>query len=154
MTERKPPGVPFETWVDKQIREAEARGEFADLPGAGKPLESLNTPYDELWWVKRELHQEGLSFLPPSLQLRREAEDAIVVAGQAGSEREVRRIITGINDKIREALRRPPEGPPLNRGLFDVEQVVADWRTSQGRSGGSGDSGACAERDEQGRRAV
>ena len=32
MTERKPPGVSFESWVDKQIREAEARGEFAELP--------------------------------------------------------------------------------------------------------------------------
>jgi hypothetical protein len=148
MTERKPPGVPFESWVDKQIREAEARGEFADLPGAGKPLESLNTPYDELWWVRRKMHQEGLSFLPPSLQLRKEAEDAAAAAMAAGSEGEVRRIITDINDKIREALRRPPEGPPLNRGLFDIEQVVADWRA------GHDGSGASTEQVEQERRAV
>ena len=149
MTERKPPGVPFESWVDKQIREAEARGEFADLPGAGKPLESLNTPYDELWWVKRKMHQEGLSFLPPSLQLRKAAEDALAAAMAAGSEDEVRRILTGINDKLREALRRPPEGPPLNRGLFDVEQVVADWRAGRdGTSDGSSEAGG------RGRRAV
>ncbi|HEY3477407.1 MAG TPA: DUF1992 domain-containing protein [Streptomyces sp.] len=150
MTERKPPGVPFETWVDKQIREAEARGEFADLPGAGKPLESLNTPYDELWWVKRKMHQEGLSFLPASLQLRKEAEDALAAAMEAGSEGEVRRILTGVNDKLREALRRPPEGPPLNRGLFDIEQVVADWRAVR-NAGAHSDSG---ERHGQERRAV
>ncbi|WNI16501.1 DnaJ family domain-containing protein [Actinacidiphila sp. ITFR-21] len=42
MTERKPPGVSFESWTDKQIREAEARGAFADLPGVGKPLPALN----------------------------------------------------------------------------------------------------------------
>ncbi len=33
MTERKPPGVSFETWIDKQIREATERGEFAHLSG-------------------------------------------------------------------------------------------------------------------------
>ncbi|WP_037834016.1 DnaJ family domain-containing protein, partial [Streptomyces sp. NRRL S-481] len=37
MTERKPPGVDFGSWVDKQIRDAETRGEFDRLPGAGKP---------------------------------------------------------------------------------------------------------------------
>jgi hypothetical protein len=35
MTERKPPGVSFDGWVDKQIREAEQRGEFSELPGFG-----------------------------------------------------------------------------------------------------------------------
>ena len=49
MTERKPPGVSFETWADKQIREAEERGAFEGLTGKGKPLPSLNAPYDELW---------------------------------------------------------------------------------------------------------
>jgi hypothetical protein len=131
MTERKPPGVPFETWVDKQIREAEQRGDFAELPGAGKPLPSLDTPYDELWWIKGKMHREGLSALPATLVLRKEAEDALAAVAGARSERQVREILTGVNDKIREALRRPPEGPPLNLGLFDVERVVEDWREEQ-----------------------
>ena len=43
MTERKPPGVSFESWTDRQIREAEARGEFAELPDAGRltPIEEI-----------------------------------------------------------------------------------------------------------------
>lgn len=131
MTERKPPGVSFETWVDKQIREAEQRGEFAELAGAGKPLASLDTPYDELWWIKGKMHREGLSALPPTLVLRKAAEDAMVAVGRARSERQVRAILAEINERIAEALRRPPQGPPLNRGLFDVEQVVADWREQQ-----------------------
>lgn len=131
MTERKPPGVSFETWVDKQIREAEQRGEFAELPGAGRPLPSLDAPYDELWWIKGKMHREGLSALPPTLVLRKAAEDAMEAVARARSERQVRQILTEINDRIREALRRPPQGPPLNRGLFDVEQVVADWRAQQ-----------------------
>jgi hypothetical protein len=131
MTERKPPGVSYETWVDKQIREAEQRGDFAELPGAGKPLASLDTPYDELWWIRGKMHREGLSVLPPTLVLRKAAEDAMAAVGTARSERRVRQILTDINDEIREALRRPAEGPPLNLGLFDIEQVVADWRAAQ-----------------------
>ena len=131
MTERKPPGVSFETWADKQIRDAERRGDFTGLPGAGKPLPSLDAPYDELWWVRGKMQREGLSALPPSLVLRKEAEDAMEAVGRAATEAQVRRIVGEINDKLREALRRPPEGPPLGRGLFDVEQVVADWRDAR-----------------------
>ncbi|RKN41694.1 DUF1992 domain-containing protein [Streptomyces hoynatensis] len=131
MTERKPPGIGFESWIDKQIREAEERGEFRDLPGAGKPLEGGGEPYDELWWVKRKLHQEGVSFLPPTLALRKEAEDVLAAAAVARSEAEVRRMVAEINEKIRAALRRPPEGPPLNLVPFDPERVVADWRAGR-----------------------
>ena len=38
MSERKPRGVSFESWVERQVREARERGAFDDLPGAGKPL--------------------------------------------------------------------------------------------------------------------
>ncbi|WP_405733318.1 DUF1992 domain-containing protein [Streptomyces sp. NBC_01537] len=135
MTERKPPGVSFESWVDKQIREATDRGDFKELPGFGKPLASLDTPYDELWWVKEKMHREGLSVLPPTLALRKQAEDAVEAAAQARSEREVRQIIGDVNEKIREAIRRPPAGPPLNLTPFDVEQVVQEWRRKSGPSG-------------------
>ena len=134
MTERKPPGVSFETWADKQIREAEERGAFADLPGAGKPLPALSNPYDEMWWIRSKMQREGLSFLPPSLVLRKEAEDALAAAAEARSEDEVRRILDAINVKITAAVRTPPEGPPLNLVPYDVERVVADWRERQGSS--------------------
>lgn len=131
MTERKPPGASIESWVERQIREAEERGAFDDLPGAGKPLPGMNQPYDEMWWVKEKMRREGLSALPPSLALRREAEDALAAAARARSEEEVRRIVADLNEKIREALRNPPEGPPLNLVPVDAERVVREWR--QGR---------------------
>ncbi|HEY9367373.1 DUF1992 domain-containing protein [Streptomyces sp.] len=131
MTERKPPGVDFESFVDKQIRDAERRGEFRSLAGFGKPLPDDTAPYDELWWVKGKMHREGLSVLPPSLTLRKEAEDAAEKAAAAVSEQQVRRILTEINEKIEAALRRPPEGPPLNRRPFDVEAAVEEWRLRQ-----------------------
>lgn len=127
MTDRKPPGVSFETWTDRQIREAQERGAFEGLTGKGKPLHSANASYDELWWVKDKMRREGLSFLPPSLALRKEAEDAEAAIAEAVSERQVRRILDVINEKIEAAIRRPPPGPPLNRGPFDVERTVAEW---------------------------
>ncbi|MCX4974901.1 DUF1992 domain-containing protein [Streptomyces sp. NBC_00620] len=129
MTERKPPGVSFESWIDRQIREAEARGEFAELPGAGRPMpEITDTSYDELWWIKRKMAREGLSVLPPTLALRKEAEDALAAAAAAPSERVVRRIIEDINTKIREVMFKPPPGPPLGLKPYDVEDIVQDWQ--------------------------
>ncbi|WDV51365.1 DUF1992 domain-containing protein [Streptomyces coeruleorubidus] len=129
MTERKPPGVDFESWVDKQIRDAETRGEFERLPGAGKPLPAdVDATYDELWWVKRKMAREGISVLPPTLALRKEAEDALLAAYAAPSEQAVRKIIGEINDKIREMMFKPPPGPPLGKKPYDVEDVVRQWR--------------------------
>jgi hypothetical protein len=128
MTERKPAGIGFQTWVERQIREAMERGEFDNLPGAGKPIPDLDKPHDELWWVKQKLRREHLSYLPPTLALRREAEDALAAALQASSERQVRRILAAINRKIVEGNRKAASGPPLNLMPFDVDHVVGDWR--------------------------
>ncbi|WP_405537921.1 DUF1992 domain-containing protein [Streptomyces sp. NBC_00075] len=134
MTERKPTGVSFESWVDRQIREAEARGEFAELPGVGKPLsEGPDTSYDELWWVKQKMAREGLSVLPPTLALRKEAEDALAAAHKAPSEGAVRRILTEINAKIRDMMFKPPPGPPLGLKPYDVDEVVRQWREARAK---------------------
>ncbi|CCK30403.1 hypothetical protein BN159_6024 [Streptomyces davaonensis JCM 4913] len=129
MTERKPPGVPFESWVDKQIRDAERRGEFAHLPGAGRPLPpGTDTTYDELWWIKQKMTREGLVALPPTLALRKEAEDALEAALKAPTEHQVRKIITEVNAKILDMMLKPPPGPPLGKKPYDVEDVVRRWR--------------------------
>jgi hypothetical protein len=128
MTERKPPGVSFETWVERQIREATERGELDNLPGAGKPIADLDKPHDELWWVRQKLRREHLTYPPASIALRKEAEEALLAAARAGSEQEVRRIVADINAKIVEGNRKAASGPPLNLVPFDVERVVRGWR--------------------------
>ncbi|MFE9770517.1 DUF1992 domain-containing protein [Streptomyces sp. NPDC005931] len=136
MTERKPPGVDFGTWAEKQIRDAAARGEFERLPGVGKPLpREVEATYDELWWVKRKMAREGISMLPPALALRKEAEDALAAAYAAPSERVVRKILTDINAKIRDMMFKPPPGPPLGRKPYDVEDVVRQWRERRAAGG-------------------
>jgi Domain of unknown function (DUF1992) len=133
MTERKPPGVGFQSWVERQIQEAMERGEFDNLPGAGKPIADLDKPHDELWWVKDKLRRENLSYLPATLALRKEAEDALAGALRARSEGQVRRILAAINRKILDGNRKAASGPPLNLMPYDVERVVADWRERQQR---------------------
>jgi hypothetical protein len=136
MTERKPPGVGFETWVERQLREAAERGAFDDLPGAGKPIPDLDKPHDELWWVKQKLRRENFSYLPPTIALRKQAEEALEAAARAGSEDAVRRIVADINAKIIEGNRKAASGPPLNLAPFDVERVVRDWRDRRGSAEG------------------
>ncbi|MFI7384968.1 DUF1992 domain-containing protein [Streptomyces sp. NPDC049813] len=141
MTERKPPGVSFESFVDKQIRDAERRGDFDATAGAGRPLDaSTEAPYDENWWIKRKLAREGLSVLPPSLALRKEAEEALEAAAKAPSETAVRRIVTDLNAKISDMMFKPPPGPPLGLKPYDVDEIVERWRTGR-RAPDSGAAG-------------
>jgi hypothetical protein len=128
VTDRKPPGLKFETWIDQQVREATERGEFNDLPGAGKPIPDLDEPYDDTWWIKKKLRRENLSYLPPAAALRKKAEEALQKAARAKSEREIREIVTAINAVIIDAIRKPPSGPPVNMVPLDVERIVGDWR--------------------------
>lgn len=46
--------------VERQIREAMERGEFENLPGAGKPIEGLDRPYDPGWWARKWIQRERL----------------------------------------------------------------------------------------------
>ena len=52
---------PGESLVERQIRLAIERGEFADLPGAGNPIADLDEAYDPLWWVKKWAEREGVT---------------------------------------------------------------------------------------------
>ncbi|MEU3655656.1 DUF1992 domain-containing protein [Streptomyces sp. NPDC032161] len=134
MTERKPPGVSFESWVDKQILESEQRDDISRLPGFGRPIDGLAAPYDEDWWIKRKLRREGVSVLPPALALRKEAEGVREAVSRARTEAEVRRLLTEVDEKIRAAVRRPPPGPLLNLEPFDIEAMVEEWRAAHRRS--------------------
>jgi hypothetical protein len=73
MTERKPFGVSYETWVDRMIREAQERGDFDNLP-AGKPIPNLDRPWTLDDWAREMIEREGVSILPPGLELRRQVE--------------------------------------------------------------------------------
>ncbi len=116
------------TWVDLQIRQAMARGEFDDLPGAGKPIADLGTQHDPDWWLKRMVKREQVSVLPPSLQLRKENAELDSVLDKLAVESEVRREVEEFNARVLRARYTPVDGPPLITQPRDVDDTVAAWR--------------------------
>ena len=66
MSDRVPkPKTPWLSLAEHRIREAQAAGEFDNLPGFGKPIPGIDEPPDECWWVREKLRREGLSLPPP-----------------------------------------------------------------------------------------
>ncbi len=118
----------FESWVERQIREAQERGAFENLPGAGKPLADLGDGYDELWWIKRKVREEGLSFTPPALALRREVERLHESLPAIASERQLRDRAEALNQLILAEWRRPQETNVYPPRRVDVEALIAEWR--------------------------
>jgi hypothetical protein len=121
----------WESAVEQQIRDGIARGEFTDLPGKGKPLEGLTSDHDEDWWLKAKLRAERLSYLPPTIRIRKELEEAREAMAAASNESVVRRIAEDINVRIRDINRRGAEGPPSSVMPLDVDAEVARWRARQ-----------------------
>lgn len=130
MTERKPHGMSWESWIDRQIRDGMERGEFDDLPGHGKPLPGAGQHQDELWWVREKLRREEISYLPPTLALRKEVEDARERIAAATDEREVRGIVAAINERIRDVNAHVTTGPPTTLMPLDVDETVERWRAA------------------------
>lgn len=131
MSSGKPSGESWESFVDRQIREAQQRGEFDNLSGAGKPIPDLHQPRDESWWLRKKLKDENFTSLPPALQLRKDLEKARERIAFARSEREVRTILTLINEHIRYTNRTIVHGPPSTVMPLDEEKIVHDWRRHQ-----------------------
>ncbi len=120
--------------VERQIRQAQERGAFDNLPGAGRPLRDLGGPHDENWWLRQYLLREGVSgaaFLPPALALRKEVEDLPELVRRIPTEPQVRTVVGRLNDRILDALRKPAEGPPMTLMQVDEEAIVFGWRMSR-----------------------
>jgi hypothetical protein len=122
----------FESHVERLIREATERGEFDNLPGRGRPL-NLPDNDDPNWWIKRKLEQDGLdpiSALPPTLQLRKEADGFPGSLAHIRDERTVRRVLEDFNRRVKLDHLAPKFGPSIriDAHTVDVEDLVRQWR--------------------------
>lgn len=114
--------------IENAIQQAIRRGEFDDLPGAGKPLPGLTGTHDPDWWIRRKIEREQLTGLgPPALTLRTEHDEFADRVDRLGSERAVREHVEDFNRRVREARRQLQGGPPVVTPLRDPEAEVAAW---------------------------
>lgn len=110
------------------VSQAMRRGEFDNLPGAGKPLPNLSAVHDPNWWIKRKIERENLTGLgPPALTLRTENSQLDERIASAPSEEALRDMLTDFNRRVIEARRQLQGGPPVVTPTRDIDAEVARW---------------------------
>ncbi|MEU3456265.1 DUF1992 domain-containing protein [Micromonospora sp. NPDC006766] len=123
----------WEAAVEAQIRAAQERGEFDNLPGAGKPIPGRNLPYDESWWIKSFLEREripGDLLLPTPLQLRRRVERLPDEVRDLPTEESVRAFVADLNTQI-VAWLRTPTGPRVVVRPVNADDTVRRWQADR-----------------------
>ncbi|MBC3760392.1 DnaJ family domain-containing protein [Quadrisphaera oryzae] len=131
MSQRKPPGVSRETWVDRQVREAVERGAFDGLSASGKPLDEAVLGQSAGEWAVEWARREGADMtaaLPPALALRREREELVESVPGRPTEEAVRAAVELFNERLDAAYRRPQEVPPVALPFVDLDRQLARWR--------------------------
>ncbi|MGY0006394.1 DnaJ family domain-containing protein [Micromonospora sp. I033] len=126
----------WEAAVEAQIRSAQERGEFDNLPGAGKPIPGRDLPYDEGWWIRSFLEREQLPgdlLLPTPLQLRRRIEKLPDEVRDLPTEESVRAYVAALNAEV-VAWLRTPTGPRVVVRPVNADDVVRDWRAARKRA--------------------
>lgn len=117
-------------WVEQQLRQAVARGDFDDLPGYGKPIEGLGASHDPDWWVRKLVEREQITLLPPALAIRKEDAALDDRLDRITTEDGVREAVAEFNAAVRKALYTPPAGPdapPMVTRPRDPEEEVRRW---------------------------
>jgi len=115
-------------FVELQIQQAMRRGDFDNLPGAGKPLPNL-LQTDPDWWIRQKIENERITGLgPPALTLRSENAGLDERIDAAPSEKAVREILSDFNARIINARRQLQGGPPVVTPTRDVDAEVNAWR--------------------------
>lgn len=115
-------------YVETAIQQAIRRGDFDDLPGAGKPLEGLGDHHDPDWWIRRKIQNERLTGLgPAALMLRTEDAEFAQTLDALTREADVRAHVDDFNRRVVEARRQLQGGPPVVTATRDVDGEVAAW---------------------------
>ncbi len=136
MTERKPTGMSFETWVEQQIRRARDDGAFDGLSLTGKPLPRRDREKSSFEWAMEWAAREEAdvtAMLPTGLALRKAREELPALLARQTSEVAVRALVEAHNARVDQYYRRPVEGVWVPVGMADVEEMVAAWRAARPR---------------------
>ncbi|GAA1918089.1 DUF1992 domain-containing protein [Microbacterium aoyamense] len=126
---RQPTPRDTAAYVETAIQQAIRRGEFDDLPGAGKPIPHLGAGHDPDWWIRRKIETENLTGLgPAALTLRVEDAELESALDTLARESDVREALDDFNRRVIEARRQLLGGPPVVTPTRDIEAEVRAWR--------------------------
>lgn len=133
-------------YIETAIQIAIRRGEFDDLPGAGKPIEGLGTHHDPDWWIRRKIETENLTGLgPPALMLRDEDRRLDDELDALRREEDVRAVLDDFNLRVIDARRQLRGGPPVVTKTRDLDAEVARWQERRDAASATAASGAVTE---------
>lgn len=130
----------WEQHVDRVVRDAIGRGDFADLPGAGKPLDLSENPFAGEWGLAYKIVKDAGETLP-WIALGREIDlDQQHLRASLDRMAERLRHLQNVGDGQtyqveREKLRDRylAEAAKLDRQLIDYSVQVPHWRFDRGR---------------------
>ncbi|GAA1487809.1 DUF1992 domain-containing protein [Brachybacterium sacelli] len=124
-----PPMEPEQARVESAIEQAIARGDFDDLPGAGKPLD-LPPTHDPDWWIKQRLAEGDVdrdALLPVVVLLRREYDQREETLAALPEEHLVREYAADFTRRVHDDRRANPLARMMAPEI-DADDAVARWR--------------------------
>lgn len=115
--------------VESAIDQAARRGDFDNLPGAGKPLD-LPAAHDPDWWINQRLASgeiDSQALLPVVVLLRKEFEKRDETLAALPDERAAREYAEDFTERVHQDRRANPFQRML-APAWDPEDAVARWR--------------------------
>ena len=124
-----PPDPPVDPKdVESAIEAAARRGDFDDLPGAGKPLDLPDT-HDPDWWVNQRIASGDIdteALLPVVVLLRKEYEARDETLAALPDESSVREYAEDFTERVHQDRRANPFQRML-APAWDADDAVARW---------------------------
>ncbi|MDN5820427.1 MAG: DUF1992 domain-containing protein [Brachybacterium sp.] len=120
--------------IESTIEQAMRRGDFDDLPGAGKPLD-LPSSHDPDWWINQrlasgEIDREAL--LPVVVLLRKEYERREQTLAALPDERSARQYAEDFTERVHQDRRANPFQTML-APAWDQDDAAQRWRELRAR---------------------
>jgi hypothetical protein len=131
-----PPMTPREQRIEGAVEEAIARGDFDDLPGAGKPLDLPDT-HDPDWWIKQRIADDDVdrdALLPPVMLLRKEYERLDETLVELLDEDAVRAYAEDYSSRVMRDRLVSPQNQQIALTL-DADDAVARWHRVRAAAG-------------------
>lgn len=115
--------------VESAIEQAARRGDFDDLPGAGKPLD-LPATHDPDWWVNQRIASGDIdrqALLPAVVLLRKEYEKRDETLAALPTAKAAREYAEDFTERVHQDRRATPFQRML-APAWDPDEAAARWR--------------------------